>query len=52
LQPFENSSTTQNKIISGDQKVLHEKVKVLEAKAENFNNSVIRLSSIGNKKTN
>lgn len=52
MQPFENSLISKNKIISGDQKALHEKVKILEAKAETFNSSIIRFQSIANKKTN
>ncbi|HRZ29570.1 MAG TPA: hypothetical protein P5052_02245 [Candidatus Paceibacterota bacterium] len=51
FEPLKISLTEQNQLISGDQKILNEKISFLESQSTNFNNSVVRFLNIANKKT-
>jgi len=52
FHPVEISQIEKNKLVSSDHKVLNDKVKVLEAQAEAFNNDSTKILTIVNKKTN
>ena len=51
FDPLQVTLTQQNQLISGDQKILNDKVRILETESDNFNNSIVRFLNIANKKT-